>query len=244
MLNINTYFSRVFIINLNRRPERWTQAVAECDKYGITNYERFEAVDGKNDDGTPHGNKGCTQSHRRLWQKIAASDGERYLILEDDFACFICDGRGSHLASDQWQRAVPTLAQFDEAFDGVTRAAGDGWDILMYGGGYANEPVERINPNIVKVSAFKTTSSYAVTRAFAKTMSEQTEAEGARLNPTDPADSYIGAADDVLSSFMPNNNCWCVQPRIFIQRPNVSDLNGQDSNYYFSMSSMVHERMV
>jgi GR25 family glycosyltransferase involved in LPS biosynthesis len=45
---INTYFDRIFIINLKHRTDRWSKMIQKLEKYGITNYERFDAIDPKN----------------------------------------------------------------------------------------------------------------------------------------------------------------------------------------------------
>jgi GR25 family glycosyltransferase involved in LPS biosynthesis len=43
---INTYFDRIFIINLIRRPDRKEQMINKLTKANITNYEFVEAIDG------------------------------------------------------------------------------------------------------------------------------------------------------------------------------------------------------
>jgi GR25 family glycosyltransferase involved in LPS biosynthesis len=43
---INTYFDRIFIINLKRRPDRKEQMISKLKKACITNYEFVEAIDG------------------------------------------------------------------------------------------------------------------------------------------------------------------------------------------------------
>jgi GR25 family glycosyltransferase involved in LPS biosynthesis len=43
---INTYFDRIFIINLKRRPDRKEQMINKLKKAGVTNYEFVEAIDG------------------------------------------------------------------------------------------------------------------------------------------------------------------------------------------------------
>lgn len=43
---INTYFDRIYVLNLDRRPDRWALMKENLDKLGIYNYERFSATDG------------------------------------------------------------------------------------------------------------------------------------------------------------------------------------------------------
>jgi len=42
----NKYFDRIFVLNLNRRLDRWKTILNTFNKYGIYNYERFEAING------------------------------------------------------------------------------------------------------------------------------------------------------------------------------------------------------
>jgi len=43
---INTYFDKIYIINLERRNDRWLNLEKKLLKYNITNYIRFKAIDG------------------------------------------------------------------------------------------------------------------------------------------------------------------------------------------------------
>ena len=87
----------IYIINLDRKPERFIYVKEQLDKMGITNYERISAVDGFNltqkeleDFGlTPElserkGIAGCAASHIKIWKHIAENKLGWCLILEDD----------------------------------------------------------------------------------------------------------------------------------------------------------------
>jgi len=43
---INEYFDKIYVLNLDRRPDRWDKMKKDFERYGIYNYERFTAVDG------------------------------------------------------------------------------------------------------------------------------------------------------------------------------------------------------
>lgn len=100
-----------FVINLDRRPDRWEQVQAQPDAHRIPNLSRFSAVDGKtlnlqtdsrvstyarhnityslrrsHDMLDSIGGVGCALSHVSLWEKLAKSDAPVILILEDDIA--------------------------------------------------------------------------------------------------------------------------------------------------------------
>lgn len=100
---------QTYVINLDRRRDRWLALEAQPEVRKIPNVQRFSAVDGKtlnvetdsrisvvgrynikNFTRRSHdmldsiGGVGCALSHITLWEKLAASDQEVLLILEDD----------------------------------------------------------------------------------------------------------------------------------------------------------------
>jgi FkbM family methyltransferase len=86
------------VVNLKRRPDRKVAVTTIFKKIGFTDYEFFEAVDGKqlkptselkklfagNDFGNGVGVIGCALSHYNLWRSLLASNEEYYVIFEDD----------------------------------------------------------------------------------------------------------------------------------------------------------------
>ncbi len=97
-MNSKTSFPfEVFIINLDRKTERYTYVSDQLDKLGITNYQRVSAVDGFHISkeelmkyGLGHnmsirqGIAGCAASHISLWKHILDNKLDWTLILEDD----------------------------------------------------------------------------------------------------------------------------------------------------------------
>jgi Glycosyltransferase family 25 (LPS biosynthesis protein) len=101
------FVDAAFVINLDRRKDRWARMQEELATAGINRYERFAAMDGfdlgadlavlapraRRRFGTAprdyrdltRGGLGSTLSHRALWQRfLSASPAERILVLEDD----------------------------------------------------------------------------------------------------------------------------------------------------------------
>lgn len=87
----------IFIINLDRKPERYIYVSNQLDKFGLTGYQRWEAIDGFVTDTdklisygvTPNlsvrgGLGGCAASHMNLWRHIVDHKIKWTLILEDD----------------------------------------------------------------------------------------------------------------------------------------------------------------
>ena len=103
---LNQY--KLYVINLDRRHDRWIQTEQALQEKGFTNYERFSAIDGKlidteqmktlvdpkvykdlgkirkrDEDLGSVGAVGCYLSHYKLWQQIAQT-GIPAIIVEDD----------------------------------------------------------------------------------------------------------------------------------------------------------------
>lgn len=83
---------KIYLINLDRRPDRLEFMTSQLNKLGLT-FERVAAIDGGNDDdiGFPNDHPrlakqefACYLSHITCWEKLLDSGEERCLILEDD----------------------------------------------------------------------------------------------------------------------------------------------------------------
>ncbi len=91
-------FIQFHVINLERRPNRWKIFQDRASRIGLTEYIRFNAVDGsklKIDDprlsifkentfNSRRGIIGSSLSHMRLWKDLTESEYKYYLIFEDD----------------------------------------------------------------------------------------------------------------------------------------------------------------
>jgi len=99
MDQVNLKTIPIFIVSLDRKPERYEYVATQLDSMGMKNYKKWSATDGYNTDikeiiadGITEkliekGNKaevGCASSHVRLWKYIATKKLGWTLILEDD----------------------------------------------------------------------------------------------------------------------------------------------------------------
>lgn len=163
---INRYFSRIFVINLDRRADRWQECVEQFRMFGIHSWERFAAyADVKDDSGKPNGNCGCTASHRALLEVIAYQHIPRALVLEDDFQIVHGD--------------------FTERFEAAIRELPENWDMLYLGGHYGEAPISRVSPHVIRCGRMLTTSSYGITCGMARRMAPHISGVG-------PIDSLYG----------------------------------------------------
>lgn len=91
---------KIYIINLKQRTDRWNKCIQQLTNYGITNYERFNAIQpdltkinpiqySKNN--MKHSNNyiiaalGCKLSHLQIIINAKKNNYKQILILEDDF---------------------------------------------------------------------------------------------------------------------------------------------------------------
>lgn len=94
---INSLFDKIFYINLKRDVERNDYMINQFKQFGITNYERFEAVEctevpdkslwrnfNKQDDKYVKGSVGCRLSHLGVLKLAKQRNYKFVMILEDD----------------------------------------------------------------------------------------------------------------------------------------------------------------
>ena len=82
------YFGKVFVINLDSRPDRLEKVQKQLDYAGIE-FDRFSALSGKDHycrfKRFSSGTIGCSLSHRAIWQKLLDDKSSNwYLVFEDD----------------------------------------------------------------------------------------------------------------------------------------------------------------
>lgn len=78
---LNSFFDRVVLINLKRRPDRLEKFTAQAKSVGLE-FERFEAIDAHTENLTPQ--QACAASHREVVTRAKADGVGRLLIFEDD----------------------------------------------------------------------------------------------------------------------------------------------------------------
>lgn len=234
---IEDYFDKIFCINLNRRPDRWQICLDEFAKFNITKFERFAAVD-----DPINGNRGCTASHKALLDLIIKNGWKRTLVLEDDFKIVEED--------------------FHKKFEEMLPEVPEDWDMLYLGGHYAEPPIKRVNPHVIKHGRMFTTSSYGITLKMAKILSDgiyevsrwlavsNTECIF-KMKPQDVPEyllkmnlNPIGPIDAIYGQFHPIHNCYIFHPRLMVQRESYSDLQERVMDNEPCMMDTNHENMV
>ena len=215
---IEGYFDRIFLVNLKRRTDRLEHALGVLAQLGISrdSVTLFEGYDKPIHDGKPNGNMGCTASHRALFEMIAYEKIPRALILEDDFD-IACTG------PDQRVKVDP-----QRLFESYIPELPSRWDLLYLGRHFAEMPISRRSPHVIRVARMHTTSTYAITAEHARRIA--------------PYISGVGPIDVAISGFNRESECYCVDPTLFVQYTNMSDLSDQVDRNSNPMQDMNHIR--
>lgn len=91
--DLEHYFDKVFCINLDRRPDRWEQFLADLpDDWPFKVPQRIQAIDGQKVKAPQwwkqgNGAWGCYRTHLRLLEEAMNNDWESILLMEDDAKC-------------------------------------------------------------------------------------------------------------------------------------------------------------
>ena len=173
-----TVFDRTFVVNLDRRRDRWDSFLARFPSpWPFAKPERWKAVDGNECDvpdwfQAQAGAWGCMQSHLAIWREQIEHDWDAVLIFEDD-AVF------SAQAVDVIQRTMEIVPE--------------DWDQIYFGGQHldTNErpPEAEIPGKLVQCRYTNRTHAYAIRWGFAveayETISQPAPERGARVQHID-----------------------------------------------------------
>lgn len=133
MKTLNNFFSKIYCINLDRRPDRWEQCVDEFKRNDVF-VERVSAVDGKEFPksrmGIKSGAYGLLLTNIKILEDAILNKYENILIFEDD---------------------VKFAENFNEIFSENIAELPQNWNLLYLGG------INRIKPTGEKHKIFKTT---------------------------------------------------------------------------------------
>lgn len=143
---LNSYFHKIYCINLDRRFDRWQHCLREFSLHDLT-VERVPAVDGAQLTSAKikPAELGCVLSHRSVLQRIVDNKIPTALILEDDVQF------DTHI-NDKFAASISQVPL---------------WEVLYLGGNHVKPP-KKVNTFFSKNVRTFTTSSYAVTLESAK----------------------------------------------------------------------------
>lgn len=116
---------KIFVINMDRRKDRWFEFFRKAKEAGLNTYEKFKATDGKeleyneeierlfknNNFKYQRGIIGCALSHYRLWKHCYENNINNVLIFEDD-VFFVEKGK----TIDIWNNIIAQYINEDTEF--------------------------------------------------------------------------------------------------------------------------------
>jgi GR25 family glycosyltransferase involved in LPS biosynthesis len=202
-MTLNDYFDKIYCINLDRRPDRWEQAVEEFNKIGCK-VERLSAIDGEKlinpntDSPINQSELGCLLSHRAILEKIIKSNGDRFLVLEDDIVFNDDFNQNFQLFKDQ----LP-----------------ENWD-MVYISGNNTKPIVKVTENIYKTDGTLALHSYFITKKTAISLKKMIDNS-----------NYSMPVDSLFIKYQQTANVFVFRPHLTKQRPGYSDLRGGFRNY-------------
>jgi glycosyl transferase family 25 len=133
-MKIDEFFSKTYCINLLKRKDRWNEFVNEMDKYSITNYERYEAVNGdliRNKTKLLNGELGVLQTHYNIIKHCKKNNINSVLIMEDDVV---------------FNEEINNISEYMKLIP-------ENWDFIYFGGNHIyGKPPVKINEKIIKLN--------------------------------------------------------------------------------------------
>jgi|GEM_PF-1664999 len=214
-MNIDTYFDKIFVINLDESIDRWKDVVEELEKANIKNYERVPGIRLKNLDDVPEkhyqnlvsANKihdyyklgicGANKAHVRCVELAKERKYDNVLILEDDIGI-----------RDDVNELFEKVSNQLIAIEQQTTV---GWDMLYLGSSIREGAhVLPIAKNVVKGNNLLSCHAYAVKNTLYDKILDEGILYGAEL------DNFY------LSRIQPYFNCVVVKPKLIWQKSGES----------------------
>lgn len=221
MKTLNEFFSKIYCINLDRRPDKYEQCQPEFKKLNI-DVNRVSAVDGKtverpNTRWSP-GCYGLVLTNINILTEAMQNKYDSILILEDD---------------------VMFNDKFYEIFNERIKFLPDDWDILYLGGNNifrsgkftlvtgdknfvpTQNNYKTLNHELAKTTLTFTTHAVGInSKYFDKLMARIGD------NQTEPIDNiYVTGQQDGTC------NAYTFLPSLVLQRANFSDIDGRFADY-------------
>lgn len=202
---LNKTFDKIYCVNLTRRPDRWTEVQKEFERVGITDVERYVAIDGSTRDWSylnSHllsGELGLIETHINIIKEAIDKKYKSILIFEDDVV-FVDEFN----KIDEYLNAVPS-----------------NWDMLYIGGNHSyGRPPEPINDKVIKLNKTYTTHAIALNSTIFETVLLISELRKKQI-------------DVYYADLHPTHNVYGFTPNLALQRIDFSDIQNRMVSYNF-----------
>lgn len=137
---------KIYCVSLERRQDRREQVSIEFSKHGL-DFNFFNAIDGhllNKQAKIKPGHVGCVLSHLSIFKELRGSDGEFFMITEDDVV-FHDDFINLY---NSWILEVPK-----------------DWEILYFGGNHNGKPLNMVSPHVHRLEKTYTTHCYIIRKS-------------------------------------------------------------------------------
>ncbi len=211
----NTYFDKIFIINLDERTDRWNDIVNEFEKMGISpeKYERFSAIKPKFEDLPKEWYNKLVSPHRFIPQYIQATIGckmsqyevikiaknrgyKNVLICEDD----ICFTQSKEETWNILKEAIKELPSDNE------------WNMFYFSGNHIKSPEACGKKYLYLKKANLAAHEYCVNSNIFDYIIETMMQKGCEL------DNYY------IDEIQQRQKTYTIKPGIVTQKPGYSDI--------------------
>jgi GR25 family glycosyltransferase involved in LPS biosynthesis len=200
---LNTFFDKIFVINVASNVERWNRIVAMMQTHNITNYERIDAVTPAT--SAKYGWKWPT-AHKFREDITHSSMGVQLAIKLSNWLCMCIAKERNYnrflILEDDAKLVQGSLDKFPQVCASLEQSCPD-WD-MFYLFAKFHKVHRQIDDNISKLDGACTTTAYALSRRRLDYIIEQVA-----LNQSQPV-------DDILCNMVaPNVNVYMSTPMIF-----------------------------
>lgn len=203
---LNSYFDKIYCINLEGRKDRWKESLDEFKKHNFI-ADRYNAIDGKIVESLgrlSRGEHGCLLSHLNVIKKAKENNLSKVLVLEDDV----------EFSEDMTEKFFSYIQEIKD------------WDIIYFGAYHALNnpynpyPLIKITDHLYKTIHSVAAHCYAVNSTVYNALIEEISKKSKPL-------------DDHHTEIQKKFNCFVIRPHLAWQRPSFSDIGEQYADYQF-----------
>jgi len=201
--SLNSYFDKIYCINLKKRMDRWEETVKIFREHRLI-VDRFEAIDGDNiifdnNKMISPGEYGCLMSHLNIIHNACINGYDKILIFEDD---------------------IELHENFNEISIKFMEEVPSNWDMIYFGANTINNKSVAITEHVSSASRLLGGHAYGVNSRIFHYLMEKI------CNEPFPVDKIYSDQHIYMNTFLCN-------PIVVWQRQGWSDINNKFVDYNF-----------